>query len=153
MSNTTITIGEHLYDVTAKITKITEFGTSLMELAAGQINLPLQGARFDAAFEGTGSGPKIKFSVTGVDYLNIRADGRNQLHIHAEITTEDGAKISFFGDGIFILEEGATVAQLRESVTLTTSYEAYSWVNQLQIWAHGTLDIATQEINVKGYAV
>ena len=152
MSNTKIPIGEHLYDLTVKITKIAEFGTSLMELVAGQANMPPQGARFDMAFEGTGNGTKLKFTITGVDYLHIRADGRSQLHIHGEITTDDGAKISLFGNGIAILEEGTTVAQLRESVTLITSHDAYSWVNQLQIWAQGTVDMATQEINVRAYA-
>jgi len=152
MSNTKITIGEHLYDLTVKITKITEFGTSLMELGAGQVNPPPQGARFDMAFEGSGSGPKLKFTITGIDYLHVRADGLFQLHIHGEITTDDGAKISFFGNGISILEEGTTVAQLRESAMLTTSHEAYSWVNQLHIWAQGTIDVATMEINVRAYA-
>jgi hypothetical protein len=33
----------------------------------------------------------------GVDYLSARADGRVEIHIHAQITTEDGKKIALYG--------------------------------------------------------
>lgn len=152
MTSTTITVGEHLYDATAKFTKVTEFGISLEDLAAGKTSMPPQGARIDVAFEGVANGPKLKGTVTGVDYIHIRADGRYQLHIHAELTTEDGAKIAAFAEGVSIPEKGTTVAQLRENATLTTSSQAYSWVNQLHVWIQGTVDMATQEINLKAYA-
>ena len=87
-----------------------------------------------------------------VDYLQIRADGRFQLHIHAEITTEDGERIAFFADGVATPREGSTIADLRENVTLTTSSKAYAWVNTLQIWATGTVDLAEQVVRVKGYS-
>ena len=59
---------------------------------------PAEGARFDVYFEGPITG-KLNGTVKGVDYLHIRADGRCQLNIHAEITTEDGKKISLAADG------------------------------------------------------
>ena len=89
-------------------------------------------------------------SVKGVDYLHLRADGRFQLHIHAEITTEDGKKIALSADGVAL--GGPPVLQLRENATLTTSYPEYSWVNTIQVWASGTVDLAKGEIRVKGYA-
>jgi len=52
--------------------------------------------------EGTVTGPKLKGTVKGVDYANVRADGRLQLHFHAEITTEDGKKIAFFADAFLL---------------------------------------------------
>jgi hypothetical protein len=58
-----------------------------------------------------------------------------QLHIHAEITTEDGKKIALAADGVALLDGGSPVGQLRENVTLTTSDADYSWVNPLQVWA------------------
>ena len=48
---------------------------------------PAEGARFDVHFEGPVTGPKFSGSAKGADYLHIRADGRIQLDIHAEITT------------------------------------------------------------------
>jgi hypothetical protein len=87
------------------------------------------GARFDVPFEGTSSGPKLKGRVAGVDYLRIRADGRFELHIHAEITTDDGQKISLF-----------------------TSSKAYPWVNGLQVWGTGTVDLGEQVVRIKGHS-
>src|SRR2546429_9978342 len=52
--------------------------------------------------EGTVTGPKLKGTVKGVDYANVRADGRLQLHFHAEITTEAGKKIAFFADAFLL---------------------------------------------------
>ncbi len=104
------------------------------------------------AFAGSLRGPKLTGTITGVDYLSVRADGRFQLHIHAAITTEDGANIALFADGVAIPREGSSVLDLKENVTLTTSAKAYSWVNKLQVWGIGTVDLATQEVNVKGYA-
>src|SRR2546427_13249714 len=47
--------------------------------------------------EGTVTGPKLKGMVKGVDYANVRADGRLQLHVHAGITTEDCMSSEHFG--------------------------------------------------------
>ena len=112
-----------------------------------------EGARFDVYFEGPITGPKLKGTVKGVDYLHVRADGRAQLNIHAQITTDDGKKIALAADGVAIPEEGSPVFQLRENVTLTTNHPEYSWVNPIQIWAPGTVDVSKGEIRIKAYAV
>ena len=70
-----------------------EYGASADALISGQTPPPAEGARFDVYFEGPITG-KLNGTVKGVDYLHIRADGRCQLNIHVEITTEDGKKIS-----------------------------------------------------------
>ena len=74
-------------------------------------------------------------------------------HIHAEITTEDDKKIALFAAGVLNFRANSTVGDLRENVTLTTSEHGYAWVNPLQIWALGTVDIATCEVHIAGYAV
>jgi len=38
-------------------------------------------------------------------------------------------------------------------VTMTTSEPDYAWVNPLQIWARGTVDLAKGEAHVTGYVV
>src|SRR6185436_21043907 len=57
----------------------------------------------------------------GTDYICFRADGKALLHIHAEVTTDDGKKIALFADGVAIGQQGSPVFRLRENVTLTTS--------------------------------
>jgi hypothetical protein len=74
------------------------------------------------------------------------------LHIHAEITTEDGKKIALAADGIAIPEQGSSVIQLRENVTLLTNHPELAWLNALQLWATGTVDVANGQVRVKAYA-
>ena len=111
-----------------------------------------RGSALDVYFEGPVTG-KLKGTVKGVDYLHIRADGRAQLHIHGEITTEDGEKIALAADGVAVPVEESPVFQLRENVTLTTNQPEYSWVNPIQIWAPGTVDVSKGEIRITAYAV
>jgi uncharacterized protein DUF3237 len=147
---TQIPLGELLYEYTPVITQVVEYGESMEALTSRQAPPPAEGARFDVYFEGPVTGRKLSGSVKGVDYLHFRADGRFQLNIHAEITTDDGKKIALAADGVALGE--APMLQLRENVTLTTSHPEHAWVNTLQIWAPGTVDLATGEIRVKGYA-
>jgi hypothetical protein len=150
MSDQTELPGELLYEYTLKITQVVEYGVSMDALMSGQAPPPAEGARFDVHFEGPVAGTKLSGSAKGVDYLHIRADGRAQLDIHIEITTEDGKKIGLAADGVAL--DAPPVLQLRENVTLTTSHPEYSWVNPIQVWGVGTVDLAQGEIRVKGYA-
>ena len=84
------TPGELIYEYTVQFAQVVEYGISANAVFSGQMQPPAEGARFDVYFEGPITGPKMKGTVKGVDYLHIRADGRCQLNIHAEITTEDG---------------------------------------------------------------
>ncbi len=153
MSEQTGMPGELLYEYTMQFTEVVEYGTSAEALFGGQTPPPAEGARIDVYFEGPVTGAKLNGTAKGVDYLHMRADGRVQLNIHVEITTEDGKKIALAADGVAIPEEGSPVFQLRENVTLTTNHPEYAWVNPLQIWAPGTVDVAKGEIRIKAYAV
>jgi hypothetical protein len=148
----TIEVGELLYEYTLKITGMTEYGVSFAGLMAGTVALPPEGARFDVTFEGPAHGPKLNGKVTGVDHMWVRADSRFQLHIHAEITTDDGEKIALHADGVALPRQGSSVVDLRENVTLFTSSKNYIWVNVLQGWGIGTVDLAEQVIDVKAYS-
>jgi hypothetical protein len=153
MSSVTITVGELLYDMTVHFTQTTEYGVSLEAVMSGQAVVPPAGIRIDVAFEGVSRGPKIKGTVRGVDYLYLRADGQNQVHIHGEIATDDGAKIAFFAEGVSVPEQGANPPKIREAWkgTLTTTSPAYAWVNQLSVWNQGTCTPQEQEIVFEGY--
>jgi Protein of unknown function (DUF3237) len=144
--------GRFIYEQIAHFTEITEYGVAFDELVSGAAP-PAEGARFDAAIEGTISGPKLNGLVKGIDYLHVRADGRVEIHYHAEITTEDEKKIALEADGVLALEPGSPIARLRNNLTLTTAAAEYSWLNPIQIWAPGTVDLASREIRFDAYAV
>jgi Protein of unknown function (DUF3237) len=145
--------GELIYEYTLQITGITSYGAPPLDaLLSGAADIPPQGARYDVAVEGPITGQRLRGTIKGTDYVHIRPDGRAQLHIHAEITTEDGKKIAFHADGAASFEDGPPAGHLRENVTLTTSEPGYAWVNPLQIWAPGTVDIAKGEVHLAGYA-
>ena len=153
MTEASVPLGEHLYDQRAYLSRFTEYGASFQELTSGQIATPPEGARFDLAFEGSIKGEKLKGAIAGVDFAEVRTDGRLHSHVHAEITTDDGAKISVFADGVLTLpEDGTAVAPLRYDVWLATFSPRYSWVNKLQVWVCGGVDLNSGEIGVTAYA-
>lgn len=141
---------EQLYEYALKIARIVDYGTSAQALFAGEASPPAQGARVDVYFEGRVTG-RLTGTVSGVDYLCIRADGRIQLDIHAEIATDDGKRVALAADGVAI-PTGSSLFELRENVSLTTSHPEYAWLNPLQIWATGTVDVSTGDIRIKGFA-
>lgn len=148
----TIKVSEMLYSLKMRITGITEFGVSFADLIAGVITPPVEGARFDATFEGEASGPRLSGTVSGVDYIRVRGDGRFELHIHESITTPDGVNIAAHGDGVGTLRSEGGVADLRVNMTLFASSEAYKWVNPLQLWGIGTVNLKEGVIEVVAYS-
>jgi hypothetical protein len=106
-------------------------------LFSGESLPPREGGRLDLYLEGALTGPRLTGTVKGVDCLYFRPDGRAELHIHAEITTDAGQTIALTAGGVAIPQDGSPVFQLRENVTLMTHHPEHSWVNQLQVWAAG----------------
>jgi len=88
-----------------------------------------------------------------VDYIYFRADGRAEFHIHGEITTEDGKKVALEAGGVAIREEGSAVFQLREHVSLMSNHRELSWVNPIEVWARGVIDVSTGQFHVQAYGV
>jgi hypothetical protein len=148
----TIPVGELIYEAEIQFTDVVEYGVSMEALSSGKTAPPLEGARFDQSFQGTIHGPKLSGKIFGTDYLYVRADGRFQLHIYAQIKTDDGHNISFSSDGVSIQNEGTKETQLRAAVFLFTSSPAYNWLNKLQVWAMGSLDPEKGEAFVRAYA-
>ncbi len=132
--------GELIYEYTIRLTGATSYGVPALDaLLSGVADIPPQGARYDLAFQGPIVGQRLRGTVELTDYVHVRPDGRVQLHIHAEITTDDGKKIALYADGVAHFTEGPPVGELRENVTMTTSEPDYAWVNPLQIRALGTV--------------
>ena len=141
-----------IYEAEIQFTGIVDYGVGMEALTSGQATIPLAGARFDQTFEGTLHGPRLRGQISGTDYLYVRADGLFQLHLHAQVTTEDGTKISMSSEGISMQVEGQRETQLRAAVSLFTASESYSWLNRLRLWAVGTLDPVQGTALVRAYA-
>jgi hypothetical protein len=80
-----------------------------------------------------------------VEYVNIRADGRAELHIHGRFDLTDGGKMSFFADGVGFIDANG-ILQLRQNVTLKSNSPAHAWVNSIAVWRVGTANLATGEV-------
>lgn len=152
MEHQTISVGELIYEAEIHFTNVLEYGVSMEAISSGNIAPPPEGARFDFTFQGVIRGPRLSGRISGTDYLYVRADGRFQLHIHAQITTDDGVDISFSSEGVTFQEEDVEETQLRAAITLFTSSPEYMWLNMLQVWALGTIDPEKGEVKVKAYA-
>ncbi len=141
---------EELYEVDLQVTGMVEYGASLQPILTGEHPPPPSGLRIDVAFEGPVTG-HLNGSVVGVDYLNVRGDGRIDLDIKGEITTGDGEKIALAASGVAIRRDDSMVFSLHENVQLTTASETYAWVNPLQVWGVGSIDLSTGRISIKAF--
>ncbi len=148
----TMPVQELAYDAAVQLTGEINFGIDMKSAMADPKAIPPEGVRVDVPFEGELTGPKLKGKIAGTDYLLLRGDGIAKLDIHAVITTDDGERIAFYGDGVGIAQEGSSTVQLRENVTLHTASPKYSWVNRQQFWATGQVDLSNGKITVKGYS-
>lgn len=145
--------GDLFYQATIRFTNLVEYGTSMQEFTLGKTILPPEGMRFDQTFEGELHGPKLTGTMTGTDYLYVRADGQFQLHLHARVITDDGVNITFSSSGLSIHKEGERSTRLRATVSLFSSAEAYKWVNSIQLWAIGELDPVNGTAEISAYIV
>jgi hypothetical protein len=145
--------GRLLYHYAPQVTQAIEYGTTADTAFSGQMELPSSGVRLDLHLEGPVTGPRLNGMVKGVDYIYLRADGRTELHIHAAITTESGQNVALAADGVAVRQGASSVFDLRENVTLMSSHPEFSWLNGVQVWATGTFDASSGQVQVSAYAV
>lgn len=147
----TVQAQELLYEATFQLTGETNFGVDLQSALSGAVPVPPEGLRFDIPFAGEVKGPKVKGTIEGIDYVVWRGDGIGILHIHAVITTDDGERIAFFGEGVSTPQPDSPTIELRESVRLQTASPKYAWVNRVHVWATGSVDLGANKAVVKAY--
>ncbi len=123
-----------------------EYGFGMQDLVNGA-PIPKEGARFDIHFEGDLVGEKINGKVKGIDYLEVRADGRFFLNLYAQIKTDDGAIIQVKEIGI---NDNGT---LKLNMEFHTNDQRYSWLNREQVVGLGHVDFNTGQATVKGYSL
>src|SRR3990170_309165 len=142
--------GEKIYEYDLDVTGMTDYGVSLDAILSGKEKIPSHGVRIDVAFEGRAIG-RLAGRVRGIDYLQMRADGRIDLDIRAILETDDGRRIALSADGVGVPRAAEPVADLSENVSLSTAAEDYAWVNTRQIWGSGTVNFATGKIHIDAY--
>jgi hypothetical protein len=150
MEKTETMRGEKIYEYELDITGVTDYGVTMDAILSGRETVPLQGTRFDIAFEGRGKG-RLTGKVRGVDYLLMRADGRADLDVRATIETDGGHRIAAHIDGIATPRTNEPIVDLLENVRLTTAAPSYGWVNARQIWGIGTVNLTTGKIHIEAY--
>lgn len=145
-SNNAVTDWEEMAVVSLQITETIDFGTAMMDVLSGAIVSPPQGVRINVDFSGTTTGV-LAGTMKGTDYLNIRADGRIDLNIHAVIVTPDGERIAYEAGGVSVPGEGG-IGNITETAKLTTSSEKYAWVNGHTFVAKGTVNLESGEVKL-----
>lgn len=151
MSATRIEVGEFLYELAVNFTGITEFGMPLPALLGGAAP-HLAGSRYDIAFEGKLTGPRLSGSIRGTDYMEVRADGRMEINIRAAIVTADGESLAFGATGLLQPQADGSGLRLVESGTLKTASPLYAWVNEVLVWGVGRVDVQAGTVHVNVYA-
>lgn len=141
----------YLFDEQVRLTGVTEYGLRWADLTSGKIAPPPEGARFDIAFEGEVAGDRLNGRIRGMDYLEVRADGRFMLDIRATIITDDGELIALREDGVLTPSPGAPTASLHLNMTFTTHSPRYAWLNRQQVWAIGQADMVRGAVTVRAY--
>lgn len=139
-----------LFNESLQLTGIIEYGIQWDQLITGQTALPPQGTRFDITFEGSFEGPEIAGTIKGTDYLTVRADGRFMLDIYATITTDDGEQIPIYEEGVVTLSDDG-MAKLQLNMKFNTVSPKYAWLNKMQVWGLGRIDMSRGEVNVQAY--
>ena len=133
------------------LTEITEYGIDWSDMLKPNTLIPLQGARFDLAFEGIIKGDQLNGVIKGVDYLEIRPDGKFSLNIHATIITNDGFTISVRETGISTPDSSGK-AILHLNMDFFTASSEYDWINKKQVWSVGEVDMKSGKVLVTGFS-
>lgn len=142
--------GEKIYECDLDISGMTDHGVALDAILSGKEKVPLQGTRFDVAFEGAVKGG-ITGKLRGVEYLLMRADGRADLDGRGTIETEDGHRIAVHIEGVGTPRANEPIIDLVMNVRLTTASPKYDWVNTRQIWSLAAANLAMGKINVEAF--
>lgn len=150
-SQVTLPVDEHFFDEKLHLIGVTDYGVDMQQILSDPAQVPPAGTRLDIEYEGRIEGERLSGALKGVDYAIIRADGRFQLDIRGRITTDDGAPIALYADGIMKQPDANGIAQLRLNMQLTTAAPEYEWVNALQVWGSGRVNLETGQIRVSTY--
>jgi len=98
-------------------------------------------------------GLKLKGLADGIEYIFIRPDGTNQLHLHGKITTVDGVNISLWSERVSLQPIKIQELLVRSTISRFTLSKTYQWLYRLQVWAVGSLKKDLGEVKIRAYFV
>ena len=118
-----------------------------------------EGIRANFYFSGgTFDGPRMRGKVlpVGADYLLLRRDGVAVLDVRATFETDDGALIYVPYSGIldagadgyerFLRNELPATMPLRNTPRFHTAHASYEWLNRLQCFGIGEVDLSKNRV-------
>lgn len=146
-----MSVGELVFNERIQLMPEVNFGIDMASALSGKEAIPPEGVRVDVPFSGELTGPRIAGKIQGTDYALMRGDGITRIDVRAVITTDGGDRIALSADGVARVEPGTTIVQLRENVRLHSTTEQYRWVNRLQVWAGGEVDLSNGQATLKAY--
>ena len=147
-------VREPLYEATLTVSKVTDFGIGLDTLRSDKPDkpdIPEEGLHFHVAFDGSLNGERLNGSLRGVDHVHVRADGGIELHIHAVISTPDGARILLSADGTGTVDDDTGLLHVDQDVVLYSAFADYRWVNGLPIHCVGEVNPDNDEIRITAF--
>jgi len=145
-----IIMSEVLYTAELAFTGKTEFGLSLEAVLSGAAPIPPQGARFDVTFAGPLEG-KLDGTLTGVDYLRMRADGRTELDLHGVVERPNGQKIAWRAEGVGTMRADAPIMDITELIRFDSADPDTAWLGTRRVWGEGQVDPVAGVIRVTAY--
>lgn len=111
------------------------------------------------------SGPRCagKFLPVGADWILLRRDGVGMVDVRATMQTEDGALIYTTYQGVFDpgpdaydrFVEGTLPPKfpIRIAPRFQTAHPGYAWMNRVQAYGVGEVDLTTNSVTYHVYAV
>ena len=142
-------VQEYLYDAKGQITKTIDFGIDLR--VSTQTPVPPQGLRFNFDWQADLAGSKLKGRIVGTNYAYTTADGVSHVDSQGVLTTPEGDRIAVHTTGISTRKKDSPLFLQHENISFFTGSERYRWVNQVQAWGNGTVDLATGRFEIKAY--
>lgn len=97
------------------------------------------------AMRGAFDGPRLRGAVAevaGGDWVTMRADGSLKLDVRLVLRTDDGADILMTYSGIGTRGADGTT-KVRTAPLFETGDERYTWLNNVQAVAHGSVGEGT----------
>jgi len=142
-------VQEHLYDAKGQVTKTVDFGIDVR--VSSETPVPPQGLRFNIDWYAELTGPKLKGKIVGTNYAYTSADGLSHVDSQGVLTTPEGDRIAVHTTGISVREKNSPLFSQHENISFFTASDRYAWVNSIQAWGNGTVDLATGKFEVKAY--
>jgi hypothetical protein len=144
--------GALIYEYRPQITQVVEYGASADAVLSGQTP-PAEGARFDFYLEGPVSGPKPKGRSGAWTTFTFAPTAAPSSTFTGRSRPRTGRRSHWKREAWRFGKKAPRSSSSREHVSLVTNHPELSWVNLIEVWARGVVDVSTGQVHVEGYGV